>query len=161
MDKERDKLVLNELLVDLFNDILQIEQHSIKNEKLNDISITEVHTIEAIGIHNTKSMSEVAQLLGITVGTLTTAVGHLERKGYVERKKQKEDKRVVLVSLTDKGELVFKLHERFHKNMVHQIISGIDDNQREVLIAGLSRLNKFFKKKYDLTNSGIKEKNNV
>ena len=106
-------------------------------------------------------MSEVAQLLSITVGTLTTAVGHLERKGYVERKKQKEDKRVVLVSLTDKGELVFKLHERFHKNMVHQIISGIDDNQREVLIAGLSRLNKFFKKKYDLTNSGIKEKNNV
>lgn len=161
MDIEKDKKILNELLVDIFNDILHIEQNSIQNEKLNDISITEVHTIEAIGIYKPKSMSEVAQGLGITLGTLTTAVGHLEKKGYVERKKQKEDKRVVLVSLTGKGELVYKLHERFHKNMVHQIISGIDENQREILITALDKLNKFFKKKYDLTNTDKKEKNNV
>ena len=40
-----DKLTImvNELLVKLFNDVLQIEEQSLKNGVLSDISITEMH----------------------------------------------------------------------------------------------------------------------
>ena len=42
--------VLNNLLVKLFNDILRIEEKSLKkSEELSDLSVTEIHTIEAIG----------------------------------------------------------------------------------------------------------------
>ena len=40
--------ILNKLLVQLFNDILQIEEKSLKNTQFTDLSITEIHTIEAI-----------------------------------------------------------------------------------------------------------------
>lgn len=42
--------ILNKLLVQLFNDILQIEEKSLKNTQFTDLSITEIHTIEAIGL---------------------------------------------------------------------------------------------------------------
>ena len=83
----KSTITINELLVQLFNDILQIEEKSLKEGIISDLSITEIHTIEAIGMYAEKSMSEVAQILKITVGTLTTAINKLIKKGYVERKR--------------------------------------------------------------------------
>ena len=77
---EKGKKILNELLVQLFNDILQIEEKSLKNGPLSDLSVTELHTIEAIGMYKERTMTEVAQDLKITVGTLTTAINKLTEK---------------------------------------------------------------------------------
>ena len=78
---EKGKKILNELLVQLFNDILQIEEKSLKNGPLSDLSVTELHTIEAIGMYKERTMTEVAQDLKITVGTWTTAINKLIKKG--------------------------------------------------------------------------------
>ena len=69
--------VLNTLLVDLFNDILKIEASVLKEGEFNDLSVTEMHIIEAIGLDREMTMTEVARDLEITVGTLTTAINRL------------------------------------------------------------------------------------
>ena len=142
--------VINELLVQLFNDVLQIEESSLKNGEISDLSITEIHTIEAIGMYTEKTMSEVAQSLKITVGTLTTAINKLIKKQYVERKRIEEDRRVVLIKLTKRGKLAYRLHEKFHKDMVNTAIEGLDEKEEKILISSLSKLNDFFKQKYEL-----------
>lgn len=147
---EKATTVINRLLVQLFNDVLQIEESSLRNGEISDISMTEIHTIEAIGMYTEKTMSEVAQSLKITVGTLTTAINKLIRKEYVERKRIEEDRRVVLIKLTKKGKLAYRLHEKFHKDMVNTAIEGLEKNEEEVLVSSLSKLNDFFKKKYEL-----------
>lgn len=147
---ERSKKVINELLVQLFNDILQIEEKTLKNGALSDLSVTELHTIEAIGMYSERTMSEVALDLKITVGTLTTAINKLIKKGYVERKRIEEDRRVVLIHLTKRGKLAFRLHEKFHNDMVHETIDGLSENEEKVLISSLERLNTFFKDKYEI-----------
>lgn len=147
---EKTTAVINRLLVQLFNDVLQIEESSLRNGEISDISMTEIHTIEAIGMYTEKTMSEVAQSLKITVGTLTTAINKLIRKEYVERKRIEEDRRVVLIKLTKKGKLAYRLHEKFHKDMVNTAIEGLEKNEEEVLVSSLSKLNDFFKKKYEL-----------
>jgi DNA-binding MarR family transcriptional regulator len=142
--------VLNELLVDIFNDILTIEQAALRSGEFKDISVTEIHTIEAISMYDEKTMSEVASNLGITVGTLTTAIGHLVKKGYVERKRAEEDRRLVKVKLTKRGKLAFRIHEKFHSDMVKETISGLTDEEEQVLINSLEKLNEFFKNSYRL-----------
>ena len=72
--------VLNTLLVDLFNDILKIEASVLKEGEFNDLSVTEMHIIEAIGLDREMTMTEVARDLEITVGTLTTAINRLIKK---------------------------------------------------------------------------------
>lgn len=149
---ERGRKVLNELLVQLFNDILEIEEQTLKNGPLSDLSVTELHTIEAIGMYTERTMSEVAQTLKITVGTLTTAVNKLITKGYVERKRIETDRRVVMLHATKKGKLAFRLHEKFHSDMINQTINGISKEEEVVLVSSLERLNQFFKEKYELRN---------
>ena len=144
--------VLNELLVELFNDILQIEQNALSEGHFSDLSVTEIHTIEAIGMYEPKSMGEVAQEIGITVGTLTTAINKLIKKEYVERKRIEEDRRVVLVELTKKGKLAYRIHEKFHKDMIKATIEGLNEDEEKILVSSLEKLNLFFKEKYHLEN---------
>lgn len=146
----KSTIVINELLVQLFNDILQIEEKSLREGVISDLSITEIHTIEAIGMYAEKSMSEVAQILKITVGTLTTAINKLIKKEYVERKRIEEDRRVVLVKLTKKGKLAYRIHEKFHHDMVNTAIDGLSDEEERILISSLNKINNFFKEKYEL-----------
>lgn len=142
--------ILNELLVETFNDILIIEQNAIKDGHLKDLSITEIHTIEAIGMYVSKPMSEIAQNLKITVGTLTIAINNLVKKGYVERMRSQSDRRVVLIKLTRKGKLAYRIHEKFHSDMIKATIEGITDEEERILINSLAKLNKFFKTNYNI-----------
>lgn len=148
MDEENR--IVNELIVKLFNDVLEIEEATLKNGPLSDLSITELHTIDAIGMYTEKTMSDVAQTLDITVGTLTTAINKLIKKDYVVRKRIPEDRRVVLISLTKKGKLAYRLHEKFHKDMIKETVFQLDDKEKKVLISSLERINEFFKEKKEL-----------
>ncbi|NMF04807.1 MarR family winged helix-turn-helix transcriptional regulator [Clostridium beijerinckii] len=148
MDKSTK--LINELLVQLFNDVLQIEEQSLKNGVLSDLSITEIHTIESIGMYSERTMSEVAQKLKITVSTLTTAINKLIKKGYVERNRIETDRRVVLIKLTRKGKLAFRIHQRFHGEMINNAIEGLTLEEEEILISSLNKINNFFKEKYEL-----------
>jgi DNA-binding MarR family transcriptional regulator len=151
--------VLNELLVDIFNDILEIEQKALQSGVFKDLSVTEIHTIEAIGMYIPRTMTEVSVELNITLGTLTTAIGHLVRKGYVDRKRSEQDRRIVFIKLTKRGKLAYRIHGKFHSDMIKQAIGGLNEQQEEILVKSLEKLNIFFKSKYNLKTS-YKEKIN-
>lgn len=151
------KKILNELLVDTFNEILTIEQTALKSGKLNDLSVTEIHTIEAIGMYRARTMSEVAADLGITVGTLTTAINNLVKKGYVERQRDEKDRRVVKIILTRAGKLAYRVHEKFHSDMIKATIEGLSEDEEQVLARALGKLNDFFKNNYLTKNECEKE----
>lgn len=149
--------VINDLLVNIFNEILVIEQNALKTGVFSDVTTTEVHTIEAIGLYDSKSMSEVAKMLGITVGTLTTAINNLVKKGYVERIRSQEDRRVVKINLTRRGKLLYRIHEKFHGDIVKATVTGLDEKEEAVLVRSLERLEEFLREKYTLLSKGNKE----
>ncbi|PHV69287.1 MarR family transcriptional regulator [Sporanaerobium hydrogeniformans] len=141
--------IINELLVELFNDILTIEKEALQSGPFKDLSITEMHVLEAIGMHK-KTMTDVASQLGVTVGTLTTSVNRLVKKEYVIRTRSEEDRRIVHIELSRKGKLAYRLHEKFHTDMVKTMTDKLSDEDNEVLIASLNRLSQFFKEQYHL-----------
>lgn len=151
--------VLNELLVYTFNDILEIEQKALQAGSFSDISVTEIHTIQAIGMYKPRTMTEVAGDLNITLGTLTAAINNLVKKGYVERKRSETDRRIVNIQLTKKGKLAYRVHEKFHVDMVKATIEGLTEEEEKVLVKSLGKLNEFFKSKYNL-KTNLKEISN-
>ncbi|MEG0578306.1 MAG: MarR family winged helix-turn-helix transcriptional regulator, partial [Niameybacter sp.] len=114
-----------------------------------DLSITEMHVIEAIGL-GSRTMTDVADQLGITVGTLTTSINRLVKKEYVSRRRSEEDRRYVEIEITQKGKLAYRVHEAFHQIMVQNMIEGLSNEDNEVLIKSLTRLSDFFREKYHL-----------
>ena len=71
--------VINDYLVKIFNSMLYIEEKALQASRFSDLSIKEMHTIEAIGMYERHTSTEVANKLNITVGTLTVAVNALVR----------------------------------------------------------------------------------
>ncbi len=145
----KDKLVqINKMLVEVYDDINHIEEYTIKSGAFKDLSITEIHTVEAVGLYGSKTMSEIAAALEITMGTLTTAVDKLIKKGYVERSRSETDRRIVNINLTKRGKLAYRIHEKFHLDMVEAIILDFTAEEEEILLTSLSKLNKHLKEIY-------------
>ena len=142
MEKNTSR-TLNELLVKLFNNMMDLEERAIITEEFRDITNNDMHIIEAIGIDEPRKMSEIAAKLGVTVGTLTTNMNSLEHKGYIQRKRSETDKRVVLVVLLEKGRKAFFHHRDFHKKMIKSIMKDLYEDEMEAMIKGLLNLNDF------------------
>ena len=138
MEKAYD--TFNDVLVNLFNEIMDIEARAIITPEFKDITNNDMHVIEAVGIGDPRNMSAVAKLLSITVGTLTIAVNNLVKKGYIERVRSKEERRVVLVSLTEKGKKAYQHHKRFHEEMVQSLLKGLSDQEISTLVTALTNL---------------------
>lgn len=132
------------VLTGLFQDIMSIEEKAIITEEFKDITNNDMHILEAIGLSSPQSMSAVAKKLSITVGTLTTAIKSLVKKGYVHRVRSEEDRRVVLISLTAKGEHACRHHESFHREMINATLKGLSREETKVLVQALTNLKDFF-----------------
>ena len=139
-------VTLNRLISGAFNDMSRSEQTAIKSEGFADVSVSEAHTVDAIGIYLPKTMSAVAEKLDITMGTLTVAINHLVKKGYVNKVRNELDKRVFMLSLTEKGKELYKTHQRFHFELVKSLVVDLSDYEANMFIEALSSLNQFLKK---------------
>lgn len=136
--------VLNDVLVKLFRNINIIEEQAIRTEEYKNVTTNDMHVIEAIGTGEQKNMTTVAKTLHVTTGTLTISINSLVKKGYVERARSEEDRRVVLVSLTDKGREAFLHHRQFHARMIEAVVEQLSEEEKLVLEKALSRMNRFF-----------------
>ena len=117
--------VINDVLVNLFNEILRLEEEAIITDKYKDISNNDMHIIEAVGLGG-GNMSSIAAKLKITVGSLTTSMNSLVKKGYVKRERSEKDRRVVFIQLTNKGRMAYHHHAEFHRQMtglpIHKLV---------------------------------------
>lgn len=136
---------LHDMLSKLFNEIMHIEEKAVITEEFRDISNNDMHIIEAIGLGEPRNMSSVARDMSVTVGTLTIAINNLVKKNYVKRVRSEKDRRVVLISLQEKGVKAFYHHKNFHDEMIRATLEGLDREQTEVLVRALGNLSAFFR----------------
>ena len=142
VSKRREEI--DDLLSGTFNSILRIEEQSLDTRLTHGLTITEVHTIVALGLHERNPMNVVAARLGVTLATLTTAVSKLAGKGFVERSRAEDDRRKVLVSLTKKGRQVLRAHNLFHHQMIDEALAGLTEEEERVFAEALSKVKAFF-----------------
>lgn len=136
---------INDVLVKLFNEIMDIEEKALTSSEFKNISVNDMHILDAVGIQEARNMSAVARTLSVTVGTLTIAINNLVKKGYVKRIRSQEDRRVVLLALSDKGVRAYKHHQAFHDKMVMAILKDLNASETEALTTALIKLQKFFR----------------
>ena len=139
--------VINAFLVEAFNNILKQEERALSEHCDGQLSIREIHVIEAVYKAmkmGENTMSSIAALLDITVGTLTVAVKTLEKKGYLRREKQIDDKRVVRVVPTPAAEDIEHYHACFHAEMVDELTSLLNEQELGAMVSALTNITQFF-----------------
>lgn len=148
MDQHREEL--NRFLVEVFHDILKTEELSLSRAR-GELSLRELHLIEEVcraedrGLDNRATAIAAAQR--VTAGTLTTVVSLLERKGYLIRRRDEHDKRVVRILPTEKARQANRAHERFHEEMVENLLSFLTEEEAQVFVRALGQVSRFFREK--------------
>ncbi len=141
----QNETMIDRVLVHLFNDLLRIEEKTLQKH-VCDLSMREVHIIEAVCAAQSEdsTMTVLAAMLRITVGSLTVAIKTLERKGYVIRHRSDTDKRRVHVLPLPPALEVEKHHRAFHTRMVDAVTSAVPPEQLDVLIQSLHAIHDYF-----------------
>lgn len=131
---------VNEILVRIFHEVMDIEQEALITKEFSDITNNDMHIIDAIGKETPRNMSSIAKSLNITLGTLTISIQNLVKKGYVVRDRSEDDRRVVLISLTESGKRAYDHHQAFHRNMVEAALNTLNPEETQVLIKTLQAI---------------------
>jgi DNA-binding MarR family transcriptional regulator len=140
---------LNDLLVDTFWTILKVEEKTLQTNTGGGLSLSELHVIESIGKSGDagRTISEIADDLDITLPSVTVQINKLQQKGFVQKRKDDKDGRVIYAKLTEFGNKVNRVHAYFHRQMVISVGKGLSESEKEVLIQGIKKLKKFFDNK--------------
>lgn len=83
MNKRLDAI---EIVIDVFNEAMAIQDLYLRKSKFKELSMSETHVIDAVNKLEIPSMTNVANKLNITTGTLTTAVKQNKLKRFFSKK---------------------------------------------------------------------------
>ncbi len=131
---------LDNLLGKIYGHTMSAEQTYVADSEFKDISVNDMHIIAAVGMKTSGSMSSIAKKMGVTVGTLTIAINSLVKKGYVNRVRSSKDRRVMLISLSEKGEKAFVYQQGFHDKLRTFFQTELSADQCGALVEALSKI---------------------
>ncbi len=129
--------ISNELL-HFFNGFSSWESSIVR---ASELTVSEAHALEMLGEYGKVNMKGLAQKLGVTTGTTTVTVDRLEKKDFARRESTKEDRRINLIVLTDKGKKAFEEHHSFHLNLTEQMLSVLSEDEIKQFLKTLKKIN--------------------
>ena len=105
------------------------------SSKLNkdNVSYPQFFLLAYLSSEEYLTMSDIAKKMGHSTAAATGLVDRLEKLGYVERVHAAEDRRKIMVRITNKGvELVSKMRKEIAADLAN-ILSEMDEDQAEAV----------------------------
>lgn len=135
--EDKGNNVLRELLRILVRDLGVLEK---SDASCCSISIAQCHAIVEIGRRGTISLVELADLLGLDKSTMSRTINNLVEADLVLRELDMENRRYVIIQLTDNGRSVFKSTEESMNSYYQNIFSSIPEDKRNQVLESLKLL---------------------
>jgi DNA-binding MarR family transcriptional regulator len=86
------------------------------------------------------NMSELAKGMNVTTAAMTGVIDRLVRDGYVTRENDPDDRRVIKVRLTAKGDKVAKMLHEHRRQMTMKLLGVLSEQEREDYLKILTRI---------------------
>lgn len=137
---ERDVQLSLKLFVVLTRTLESIQQQVIKDIRSHGLNKTEFGVLELLYSKGDHPIQQIGQKLLLASSSITYVVDKLEKKKLIERKACLEDRRVTHAAITVDGkELMDEVFPK-HSEALNDILSGLDMNEKEILIEQLKKL---------------------
>lgn len=125
--------------------------------KLKDLSKNQPMVIKIIGMEGEVMPSTIGKYTGMEKSSLTRMVDDLEKKGIVFRKTDPDDRRKVLVSLTEKGLRYYNDLNEIAAEMADEILKFVDEKDIGDYVQSLETMVRILRKivQVELPDSGV------
>jgi DNA-binding MarR family transcriptional regulator len=148
MAKNKDS-ELDQYTQELWDTIMRLI-HSFRTSMstIEEIEITFPQTMLLLELYKAGefNMGELAQRLRISQGVATRMVDRLLERGLVERSRDEEDRRIVIVVPTQQGARIAREIEAVNKEKIGELLQAIPAKERTYLLELFNGLERQFEK---------------
>ncbi len=117
----KEKLKIKVLMAARDNGISSILFRNALAKKLG-LNLTESLCLTILGVSGTSTPTEIAKFTGLTSGSTTTMLDRLEKRKFIKRKSNPDDRRGVLIEVNDQ-----------YAKQAQKLVSGIQKAHRELI----------------------------
>lgn len=123
----------------------QMSSSAVHGILARELSMAQIQVLQLVD-EGCTSMRVLAQELQITMPTLTVLVDRLVKNGYVERTKDKKDRRVVHLAMTKKGQRIWKQSIMAKKKRLEHLLSNMTKKDKKDLLRILNNMSAIISK---------------
>lgn len=91
----------------------------------------EIHIIKKIGDEEGIYSSEIASRMGVTRAVIHKTLNKLEKRGFIYKLVDENDKKKKKLYLTEKGKEAYRCHEAYHKKYDFEFIEFLENLTEE------------------------------
>jgi DNA-binding MarR family transcriptional regulator len=93
------------------------------------ISMTQLHVMHLLDGHGELPMSRLAELIDVSMSAATGLVDRIEERGFVERIRVANDRRIVLARMTPAGRQLLQDVEVVRTELLQRVLDELDETQ--------------------------------
>lgn len=132
---------MNQLSNEVIHDFIKMTER-IANGKTNVLDFGskeltfyrgEIHIIKMVGDQPGTFISEMARSFNVTRAVIAKTVGKLEKRKFIYKEEDPEDKKRLRLYLTDKGKRAYILHENYHHKFDRPLFAYMESLKEEDL----------------------------
>jgi DNA-binding MarR family transcriptional regulator len=97
------------------------------------ISMAQLHIMYTLQRTGVMTMSRLADVLGVSLSNATGMIDRLEERGYIERTRVPEDRRVVLVHVTESGSRLIEESDAVSDELMRSVLTRLDPTALPVI----------------------------
>jgi DNA-binding MarR family transcriptional regulator len=97
------------------------------------------------------TMTDLAAVLGTPLSTTTRMVDRLETKNLIERLRSEQDRRIVVVRNSARGQMFYDTFQRHHFELARRMLEPLSFGEREILLELMEKLT------HGLSGSGARQ----
>ena len=110
----------------------------------NEMVVSQCYTLETLNRFGQLSMQDLADKMHLSISTMSRVINPLVNQGLISREEEINDHRVRVINLTQAGKEVYlKTWDNVFKSE-KSILENFPEDQRELVIEFLRKLNKAF-----------------
>lgn len=106
------------------------------------LGTSEFRVLEALLHKGALPVNTIGPIVWLTPGSISVAIDRLEKKGFVQRKNDAEDRRVRLVELTPGGRALIEKSFGEHAAAMEQAVQVLTKSERVTLLELLKKIGK-------------------
>jgi len=125
------------------------------------MSKQELFTLLTVDKLKEVTMGQLSDNMSFPMSTATGIIDRLVRKGYIERGKSESDRRIVVISLTDKGKAFVESMKNLILSNIKKAYDVLNEQERETLFRIADKITASFQKVNTEKEQDKKERNQV
>lgn len=93
------------------------------------VSMAQLHVLFSLQRNGEMTMSRLAEMLDVSLSSATGLIDRIEERGLLERDRVPEDRRIVIVRVTDAGRQLLDDVDALNDDLLRSVLARVDPGQ--------------------------------